>query len=189
MFERYTEQSRRAVFFARYLAGHQKAASITTAHLLMGLAWEEDSRASEIGSLQKQKVRFYEMFAVSLPFTKASKHQMQGDMPLENNSKKALACAAQEAELDGEYWLDTDHLLRGLLRFPNEAANALESLSINLDDLRAASRRHRLEFPPQRFAALRRVRKWKRAGKKFLVELAVIALVFVLSQLLLQWLN
>ena len=43
MFERYTEQARRALFFARYEAFQVRSAWIETEHLLLGLFQEEQS--------------------------------------------------------------------------------------------------------------------------------------------------
>ena len=49
----------------------------------------------------------------------------KADTPLDGDAKKAVAYAAKEADHDRQYWIDSDHLLRALLRFPNDAANAL----------------------------------------------------------------
>ena len=48
MFERYTEQARRVLFFARYEASQLGSASISTEHLLLGLLREGEGVASRI---------------------------------------------------------------------------------------------------------------------------------------------
>src|SRR5262249_40851219 len=45
MFERYTEKSRRSIFFARYVAGQFGAAEVDTLHVLLGLLRENKSLA------------------------------------------------------------------------------------------------------------------------------------------------
>jgi len=55
VFERYIEESRRAVFYARYEAVCQGAAAISAAHLLMGLTREAGSRTEAIASLKKNE--------------------------------------------------------------------------------------------------------------------------------------
>src|ERR1035441_7070892 len=64
------------------------------------------------------------------------------DIPLDQNAKMVLAHAVNEAEMDNSFYIYTDHLLRGMLRFPYEASVALESIQVNLESARAASRRH-----------------------------------------------
>jgi ATP-dependent Clp protease ATP-binding subunit ClpC len=48
MFERYTEQARRVLFFARYEASQLGSISIETEHLLLGLLREESSLAGSV---------------------------------------------------------------------------------------------------------------------------------------------
>ena len=48
MFERYTEQARRALFFARYEAFQLGSPSIETEHVLLGLFREEHSLTSSV---------------------------------------------------------------------------------------------------------------------------------------------
>lgn len=149
MFERYTEQARRAVFFARYVAGHQRAGFITTAHLLIGLAWEGKTRISEIDSLKNRIPELCALLGIQWPLGKASKKQVMTDMRLDNNSKIAMKYSAEEAEMDQLAYIDTDHLLRGLLRFPNEASSALRSIQLDLPTARVASQHQRIVFPPE----------------------------------------
>ena len=68
---------------------------------------------------------------------------------MDTDAKKTLAYAAREVDWEGSYWLDTDHLLRGLLRFPNEAAHALQKIGVELEAARAASLENRMKVSPQ----------------------------------------
>lgn len=101
----------------------------------------------------------------------------------------ALAYAAQEADRDQQYWIDTDHLLLALLCFPNEASPALASIPLDLESARAASVRHREEFPPAPKPSSSTVRTLLRALKPALIKLAWIAVVGLVSALIIRWLN
>jgi len=189
MFERYTEQARRSVFFARYTAGHQRAAYITAAHLLIGLSWEGKGRASQIGSLKDKIPELCASLRIQWPFAKATKEQLMIDIPLDNSSKMALAYAAQEADLDHEYWIDTDHLLRALLRFPNEASEALKTISLDLPTARLGSLRHREEHPSGRTPLLRLAGFWFEPIRKGFVKLAILTFVGLIAAAVIYWIN
>src|ERR1035441_7070891 len=51
------------------------------------------------------------------------------DIPLDQNAKMVLAHAVNEAEMDNSFYIYTDHLLRGMLRFPNERSRSHEGYS------------------------------------------------------------
>ncbi len=188
MFERYTEQARRVVFFARYEASCQSAEKISTAHLLLGLVREGGSRAEAVGSFKDNAAQIQNAIGISISKYKPDKASLMREMPLYDNSKKVLAYAAQEAEIDQEYWIDTDHLLRGILRFPNEATVALQSISLDLDKAREASKRNRADFPsksPPRFLFLHRhfaipFRKFRYSIKAQIILAAIVLLLSLL---------
>lgn len=176
MFERYTEQARRAIFFAHSEAVHRRAPIISTAHLFLGIASEEDSRSAVAGSLKEHIVTICAL--LQLPHRPCSDvpylHHI--DLHLDQDAKRTLACAAIESDPDGRKIIDTDHLLRGLLCFSNEASRALNSVSIHLADIRAASIRFHGE--PQSWEVERTVsKKVKPARKSSLPKLALIGIV------------
>ncbi len=149
MFERYTEQARRAIYFARIEAVHQRAKYISAAHLLAGLDWEENSRADAIGHLKENAVKLRSLTGIPHTPSTSTPYKQDANTPLDREAKMALAYAAQEADADQQYWLDTDHLLRGLLRFQNKTSSALQSIQLELKSARTASARHRIEVPPR----------------------------------------
>jgi hypothetical protein len=100
MFERYTEQARRAIFYARYEASCQPAKEITTAHILIGLTRDTGSRADRVGSLTEHTARLRTELAIPCPPKNTQGRDLMSDMRLNHNSKLALAYAAQEAGLD-----------------------------------------------------------------------------------------
>ncbi|MGD0682109.1 MAG: Clp protease N-terminal domain-containing protein [Terracidiphilus sp.] len=193
MFERYTEQARRAIFFARYEAVHQPANKISTAHLLIGLTRDSGSRADAVGSLKEKTAQLRAELGIPYPKSTTLPLVSEQKIPLNDNSKMVLAYAAQEAELDEEYWIDTDHLLRGILRFPNEATTSLQSISLDLATARTVSRRHRIEFPPKpspnKTIYCRLFGSPFRAHRDALVKLLAVLIVCTLTALLIRWLN
>jgi ATP-dependent Clp protease ATP-binding subunit ClpC len=189
MFERYTEQARRAIFFARFEALHQPADKISTVHLLIGLTRDAGSRADAVGSLKENSSKLRTELGIPYPKSTTLPLVSEQNIPLNDNSKMVLAYATQEAELDKEYWIDTDHLLRGILRFPNEASDALQSISLDLAKTRTASKRHRAEYPPKKTFYHRLFGSPFRAHRSSLVKLIAFVIVLILASLLIRWLN
>lgn len=189
MFERFTEQARRAVFFARVEAGIQHADKITTGHLLMGLVKEGGLRVEAIAPLKDNAVQLRSALGYPDPPKALKGAELQRDLRLNDSSKKALVCAAQEAAVDGSRNIDADHLLRGLLRFPNEATTALQSLSLNLATARLASKTHRAEFPDKNSFYHWLFGSPFGAHRTLLIKLLAILIVCTLASLLIRWLN
>jgi hypothetical protein len=150
--ERLTEASRRAIDFAQQEARHRDEMMITASDLLAGLGVDENTRAERIGSLKANA--FYLRWLTGLPALPAHEipHASIAEVSrveFDAESKRAFAFAVLEADRDREYWIDTDHLLRGLLRFPNKAHFAVLKTELDLDAARAASQLDREGFPPQ----------------------------------------
>jgi ATP-dependent Clp protease ATP-binding subunit ClpA len=134
MFERYTEPARRAIFYARAVAVLNAAPAIDPSHLLYGLMWGGDSRAQTLFRLREVfplfcgcPHKFADLKAVTQP---------EGP-PLTYDSKKIVARAAMQADslLDG--WIDTEHLLLGILAEPAcLAAKHLRMAGITLKNAR-----------------------------------------------------
>ena len=189
MFERYTEQAKRAIFFACFEAASQPADKISTAHLLIGLSREKGSRADAVGSLKEHTAQLRSELRIPPPPRGTENGFRLKSIPLNNNSKMALAYAAQEARMDDSYYIDTDHLLRGILRFPNEATGALHSISLDIATAQILSRRNREEFPPETSLYLRLFGSPLRAHRDTFIKLLAVLVVLILSTLLIRWLN
>jgi ATP-dependent Clp protease ATP-binding subunit ClpC len=186
MFERYTEQARRAIFYARYESGCQLAKAISTAHILIGLTRDIGSRADRVGSLNEHTARLRTELAIPCPPKNTKGRDLMSDMRLNDNSKMVLAYAAQEAGLDDSYTIDTDHLLRALLRFPNEASAALSSISLDLATAQTLSRRNRAEFPEKKTLYVRLFGAPFRAHRPALLKLLAFVVVLFLGSLLIH---
>jgi hypothetical protein len=114
----------------------------------VGITRDAESRACKIVALKDIAVMLRSSVGIThLPVTSVP-YERGADIPLDDDAKKAVAYAVKEAEIDRQYWIDSDHMLRELLRFPNNAAGAFSKANIHLNALRTASVQHRKEFPP-----------------------------------------
>ena len=149
--ERYTDAAWTAIVHARCEALDRNSDAITVADLLAGLTGEEDTRAERLGSL-KTNALYLRWLSGSplLPSPTAGRacQDQSNRAELAADARQALAFAVQEADRDREYWIDTDHLLRGLMCFPNKAHFAVLKTELNLKAARVASRRDREEYLP-----------------------------------------
>jgi ATP-dependent Clp protease ATP-binding subunit ClpC len=162
MFERYTEKARRAIFFARYEASQFGSSKIETEHLLLGLLREDKALAhrflrspASFESIRKQ---------IEARTTVREKVSTSVDMPLSEEGKRVLACAAEEADRLSHKHIATEHLLLGLLREEKcLAAEILQGYGLQLSTVReelsrppsppAASQTPLEEPPPSESAA------------------------------------
>jgi ATP-dependent Clp protease ATP-binding subunit ClpC len=138
MFERYTEKARRAFFFARYEASQFGAPQIEAEHILLGLLREDKdliARYLAHYSASLDRIR-KEIESRDVP----RKHVLSDiDLPLSEESKQALAFAAEESEILKNRYIGTEHLLLGLLRKSGTVAfDILTGFGVQIDDLRDA---------------------------------------------------
>jgi hypothetical protein len=134
MFERYTEQARRVIFFARYEASQFGSPYIETEHLLLGIM-----RANAV--LSRQLLPNTSMQAlhneIEAHTTNYQTIPTSVEIPLSNESKRVLAYAAEEADRLREKHIGSEHLLLGLLRESRSlAADLLHSHGVTLDSAR-----------------------------------------------------
>ncbi len=148
--ERSTEAARLAITHARNEVLNRGGGVLTVADLLAGLCYEEDTRAERMASL-KLNAFYLRWLAGSpaLPTLEPPTGEQAGHVELDPEAKRALAFAVIEADRDREYWIDTDHLLRGLMRFANKAYFAVLKTEFNLHSARLASRQDREDYLPE----------------------------------------
>lgn len=182
VFPRYTESARRAVFFARWEAALRDDQLICPRHILAGLTWESESRVARLASLKSRAVKVHAL--LSLPHLPTKAVPEPGEPPLDNDAKKTLAYTVLEADRDWQYWIDTDHLLRGLLRFDNETTEALSAEGLTLEPLREASARDRREHAPKTAPLWGAIRLFARRSKY--VWIVILILLFALF---LRWMG
>jgi uncharacterized protein (TIGR03435 family) len=115
MFERYTEQARRALFFARYEAFQVGSAFIETEHLLLGLFREERSPTARVfarANLSIDDVRR----EIDAHTARRAVVPGSNEIPFSVETKAVLGYAAQEADRLLHTHIGTEHLLLGLFR-------------------------------------------------------------------------
>lgn len=139
MFERYTEKSRRTIFFARYEAIQFGSPHIETEHLLLGVFREDKALANR--------------FLGSYGAVEFLRHQIEGrtptgekisttvDLPLSQECQSTLDYGVEEADRLDHQHIRTEHLLLGLLREKTSlAARLLNEQGVTLELVREHAR-------------------------------------------------
>jgi len=135
MFERYTENARRSIFFARYEASQFGSPYIEAEHLLLGVLREDKALTQRFlrGPVKVESIRKQ----IEDATLKRGKVSTSVDLPLSNEGKRVLAYAAEEAERLSHKHIGTEHLLLGLLREEKAfAAQLLHERGLRLSAVR-----------------------------------------------------
>src|SRR6266481_4203448 len=135
MFERYTERARRVIFFARYEASQYGSPYIETEHLLLGLLREDRALAKWFPgeSIVASGIRT----EIEGQTTQRERISTSVDLPLTEECKKALTLAAEESERLARRYIETEHLLLGMLRVEGSlAANLLRKRGLKPEAIR-----------------------------------------------------
>ena len=114
MFEKYTEDARRAVFAARLDAGGRRAREIEPAHLLLGVLQQCEVAplfANDIPRVETVRSKI----AQGLPVGREPLPE-KADTPLANASRRILAYAAEESKMMRDATIASGHLLLGIHR-------------------------------------------------------------------------
>ena len=124
MFERYTEQARRALFFARYEASQLGSVTIETDHLLLGLIHEGKGIADKL--LARARVPLETIRTTLRDRAKSkAKSSTSVEIPFTEETKRVLLQAGEEADRLLHNYIGTEHLLLGILREEGSAAAAI----------------------------------------------------------------
>jgi ATP-dependent Clp protease ATP-binding subunit ClpA len=121
MFERYTENARRVIFFARYEAAQLGSEYIETEHVLLGVFRENPDLAHYLKDGQVEAIR-KRIQATTKPQPKIS---TSVDLPLSRESKLVLRYSADEAKRLNHDHIHPEHLLLGLLRMEGSLAEQM----------------------------------------------------------------
>ena len=133
MFERFSEQARRVLFFARAEVSDWGSPQVEPAHLLLGIIREGKGAAYELlfdsshvdartlvrdvqGQLEKRP-----RFATSI------------EIPFSSSTKEVLTATVAEAERLHDREIGTEHLLLGILCSDSAASAALASHGVTLE--------------------------------------------------------
>jgi ATP-dependent Clp protease ATP-binding subunit ClpC len=118
IFERYSQPARRAIFFARFLAVMSDARDISSVDLLGGLLFDNDSRALSLFQLRDHFPQYH-----GCPYKFAKIPKVNGP-PLDQHARQILMWTEDEATRMGDYWIDNEHILLGIMRVPISPAAA-----------------------------------------------------------------
>ncbi|HEV3317671.1 MAG TPA: Clp protease N-terminal domain-containing protein [Candidatus Angelobacter sp.] len=137
MVERYTEKARRTIFFGRFEASQLGSPFIETEHLLLGLLREDKAlthrflRSTNVVESIRKQIEDRTLAEKKPPLSTSV------DLPLSNESKRALAYAAEEAERLSHRHIGCEHLLLGLLREEKSfAAEMLHERGLRISAIR-----------------------------------------------------
>jgi ATP-dependent Clp protease ATP-binding subunit ClpC len=149
MFERFTDQSRRAVVLAQDESRRLNHHYIGTEHLLAGLAREERGaarRALESAGITVEAVRGAIETLVARGERPASGH-----IPFTPQAKKGLELALREAITLGHNYIGSGHVLLGLISMSDSVAGqVLGELGADIGQLRARVVQETQEHPEGR---------------------------------------
>jgi len=124
MFERFTQEARRSLFFARYEATELGSIVMETEHLLLGLLREDKGLTGLLfarSGISREDIR-RELEARSAFREKVS---TSVEIPFSEQAKLSLQFAAEEADRLSHNYIGREHLLLGILREERSAAAAV----------------------------------------------------------------
>ncbi|MFL6468245.1 MAG: ATP-dependent Clp protease ATP-binding subunit [Pyrinomonadaceae bacterium] len=139
MFERYSERSRRIIFFARYEALQYGSPVIAPEHLLLGLMREDKTVTSRVFPLRgigadKIRAEIEERVVVRDRIPQSS------ELHLSPETKKVLFYANEESRSLKSRFVSPEHILTGILREERSvAAEVLFQFGLRIQDTRGSA--------------------------------------------------
>jgi ATP-dependent Clp protease ATP-binding subunit ClpA len=135
MFERFTDQARRAVVLAQHEARLLNHSYIGTEHLLLGLIAEGDGVAAK--ALESLGISLNAAQRQVEEIVGQGQEAPSGHIPFTPRAKKVLELAQREARALGHDYIGTEHLMLGLVREgEGVAAQVLVRLAVDLNQVR-----------------------------------------------------
>lgn len=117
--------------------------SLTSVDLLAGLLFDDDSRAQALFDLRE-----YFPIHEGRPWKYATLPERKRAPVFDKDMGKIFARTIREANHMGDYWMDTEHLLLGILRVPGcLAAQYLSRVGLGLEATRESIQQNRGSRP------------------------------------------
>ena len=135
LFDRFTEASRRALFFSRYEATALGRLGITPEHVLLGVI----RGATGLSRTLFDDVTLDEARAAMITNEPRDTIVEPVQIPFQSTTKALFMVAAEEADRLGHEDIATVHLVLALLRESGKAETFLRNKRITLDGVRAAA--------------------------------------------------
>jgi ATP-dependent Clp protease ATP-binding subunit ClpA len=166
MFQRYTDETKRAIYFAAQLALLQGAEVIDSNHLLRGLLTDCEARPNTVFRLcqlfpedaakqstfknpQPSNVCELSIKEASPKSFFRKEKAAPTTISLGGHEKRILTFTFREANRLRDYWIDTEHLVLGILREGDTAAAIrLRSVGLDLETSRRRVVDNRKSRPP-----------------------------------------
>jgi ATP-dependent Clp protease ATP-binding subunit ClpC len=135
MWQRFTERTRRVIFFAQEEAARLGENYVGTEHLLLGLVRENDSVAARI--LERLGVNLGRVRQEIERQVARGDGRLGQEMQLTPRAKRVIDLAYEEARQLNNNYIGTEHLLLGLVRESDGiAGRVLARLGVDLDRTR-----------------------------------------------------
>jgi ATP-dependent Clp protease ATP-binding subunit ClpC len=153
MFERFDEQARRALFFARYELSALGGAQIDTGHLLLGLI--SDAKGAAHAIFGARNITYADVREQLRPRQEIERMRPTSEeVPFHEDAKRALNRSLVEAEQLGHHHIGAEHLLIAMLHDEtSKAASIAQTYGLTAEIARAEWRRwldgRREDPPPQ----------------------------------------
>lgn len=125
MFEKYTEDARKTIFFARDEASKRDARSIAPAHLLLGALRADPEIIQRLSSGSAQSLDDFR-FAISTLVPLVNESARLKELPLSPGSKEVLHSANEVSQSMGHRHIGVEHLFLGLFSEENRYGKSEE---------------------------------------------------------------
>jgi ATP-dependent Clp protease ATP-binding subunit ClpA len=136
MWQRFTEKTRRVIFFAQEEAAKLGERNVGTEHMPLGIVREDDCVAVRV--LDRLGVSVVRVRQELGKYLARGDGRLGTDMMLTARSKRVIDYAYEEARRLNNDYVGTEHILLGLVREEDDAAGrVLTNLGVTLESARA----------------------------------------------------
>jgi hypothetical protein len=137
LFPRFTEASRRALFFSRYEAKDAGCLHIRSEHVLLGVIRGAGSATRAL--LERSAITLENARAVLAPNEPRYAIDEPVEIPFQPSARAVFTAAAREADRLGHAAIATIHIVLAILGADDAAASFLRARGMTLDSVRAAA--------------------------------------------------
>ena len=148
-FDKFTDRARRVLTFAQEEAQRFNHSTIGPEHLLLGLVREEGGVAAKV--LENLGVELKKLRSAIEFIIGRGERATLGEIGLTAAGKETIRLSVVEAKNLDHHYIGTEHILLGLLAFPEDsvAKGALEAFGISFDRVRTETLRILEQSMPQ----------------------------------------
>jgi ATP-dependent Clp protease ATP-binding subunit ClpA len=162
IFEEYTPEARRSVYFAHVTARQIGSEGLDGVHLLLGIARENIELLNRFLSTSVSESTLQNEIANGVPMSGTALQRIADipDIPFSSESKRVFSLAAEEAIRMSPQRVGIEHLLLGLLREENSvAARMLRERGADVARIREELFTHPHQPPPKEERRRREIEK------------------------------